>query len=56
MESALAQIQTVKNINSLGELTEEEFEEVKNVITDPIVRKEQNMLFMKTNAFKVVVL
>ena len=38
-ESALAQIQTVKNINSLGELTEEEFEEVKNVITDPIVRK-----------------
>ena len=38
-ESALAQIQTVKNINSLGELTEEEFEEVKNVITEPIVRK-----------------
>ena len=38
-ESALGQIQTVKNINSLGELTEEEFEEVKNVITDPIVRK-----------------
>ena len=38
-ETALSQIQTVKNINSLGELTEEEFEEVKNVITDPIVRK-----------------
>ena len=38
-ETAVAQIQTVKNINSLGELTEEEFEEVKNVITDPIVRK-----------------
>lgn len=38
-ETALAQIQTVKNINSLGELTEEEFEEVKNVITDPIIRK-----------------
>lgn len=38
-ETALTQIQTVKNINSLGELTEEEFEEVKNVITDPIVRK-----------------
>ena len=38
-ETALAQIQTVKNINSLGELTEEEFEEVKNVITDQIVRK-----------------
>ena len=38
-ETALAQIQTVKNINSLGELTEEEFEEVKNVITDPIVIK-----------------
>ncbi len=31
-ETALAKIQTVKNINSLGELTEEEFEEVKDCI------------------------
>lgn len=38
-EEALAQIQKVKNINALGELTEEEFEEVKNCITDPIKRK-----------------
>lgn len=38
-ETALSQIQAVKNIKSLGELTEEEFEEVKELITDPIVRK-----------------
>jgi galactokinase len=38
-EDALAQIQKVKNITALGELTEEEFEEVKNYITDPIKRK-----------------
>lgn len=38
-ETALHEIQKVKNINALGELTEEEFEEVKNVITDPVNRK-----------------
>jgi len=35
-EDALAKIQTVKNITALGELTEEEFEEVKDCIGDPI--------------------
>jgi galactokinase len=38
-EDALAKIQTVKNITALGELTEEEFEEVKNCIGDPIKTK-----------------
>lgn len=38
-EDALAQIQKVKNINALGELTEEEFEEIKDCISDPIKRK-----------------
>lgn len=38
-ETALADIQTVKSINSLGELTEEEFEKVKDVIKDPVCAK-----------------
>ena len=38
-EAALAKIQTVKNITALGELTEEEFEEVKDCIGDPIKTK-----------------
>ena len=38
-EDALAKIQTVKNITALGELTEEEFEEVKDCIGDPIKTK-----------------
>jgi len=38
-ETALAEIQKVKNINALGELTEEEFEEVKSSILDPIKAK-----------------
>ncbi|MBN7573158.1 galactokinase [Clostridium sp. 2-1] len=38
-ETALAEIQKVKNINALGELTEEEFEEVKSCISDPIKAK-----------------
>lgn len=38
-EDALAKIQTVKNITALGELSEEEFEEVKDCIGDPIKTK-----------------
>ncbi|MVX62473.1 galactokinase [Clostridium chromiireducens] len=38
-ETALAEIQKVKNINALGELTEEEFEEIKSCISDPIKAK-----------------
>jgi galactokinase len=38
-ETALAEIQKVKSITALGELTEEEFEEVKFCISDPIKAK-----------------
>jgi len=38
-ETALKEIQAVKNITSLGELTEEEFEEVQSQIADPIRAK-----------------
>ena len=38
-EDALAKLQTVKSIASLGELTEAEFEEIKSVIADPIKEK-----------------
>ncbi|MBQ9119792.1 MAG: galactokinase [Lachnospiraceae bacterium] len=38
-EAALAKLQTVKSIASLGELTEAEFEEIKSVIADPIKEK-----------------
>jgi galactokinase len=38
-EAALAEIQKVKAIHTLGDLTEAEFEEVKSVIKDPVRRK-----------------
>lgn len=38
-EEALKKIQTVKNVASLGQLTCEEFEEVKHVIGNPVVEK-----------------
>lgn len=38
-DTALAEIQKVKNIKALGELTESEFEEIKNCISDPIKQK-----------------
>lgn len=38
-ETALAELQQVKKINSLGELTEEEFEQIKDAIKDPIRTK-----------------
>lgn len=38
-ETALAQLQAVKPINSLGELTEEEFDAIADAITDPVNRK-----------------
>ena len=38
-ETALAQLQAVKPINSLGELTEEEFDAIADTITDPVNRK-----------------
>ncbi len=38
-ESALADIQKVKNIDNLGQLTSEEFEQVKDVISNPVWQK-----------------
>ena len=42
-ETALAQLQAVKPINSLGELTEEEFDAIADTITDPVNRKRASM-------------
>lgn len=54
-ESALAQIQTVKNINSLGELTEEEFEEVKSSIADPIrIKRAKHAVYENQRTLKAV--
>lgn len=38
-ETALAELQTVKNIKSLGELSSEEFEQLKDAIKDPVRQK-----------------
>ena len=38
-EKALAELKTVENINNLGDLTEEQFEEVKDTISDPVNRQ-----------------
>lgn len=38
-ETALEEIQRIKNIQTLGELTEEEFEQVKGAIQDPVRMK-----------------
>ena len=38
-ETALSQIQTLKSVTSLGELTIDEFEQVKEVIKNPVNRK-----------------
>ncbi len=38
-EAALAKLQTVKDVPSLGALTEAEFEELKSVIADPVKEK-----------------
>ena len=38
-EEALKDIQCVKEIHALGELTEEEFEQVKDAVKDPVCRK-----------------
>lgn len=38
-EEALRRIQTVKKVDTLGDLTEEEFESVRSAINDPILEK-----------------
>ncbi len=54
-ETALAEIQKVKNINALGELTEEEFEEVKSCISDPIkVKRAKHAVYENRRTLKAV--
>lgn len=54
-EDALAQIQKVKNINSLGELTEEEFEEIKDCISDPIkIKRAKHAVYENRRTLKAV--
>jgi galactokinase len=54
-ESALAQIQKVKNISALGELTEEEFEEVKDCISDSIkIKRARHAVYENRRTLKAV--
>lgn len=54
-ETALEEIKAVKNINSLGELTEEEFEEVKSQIADPIrVKRAKHAVYENQRTLKAV--
>ncbi len=54
-ETALKEIQTVKNISSLGELTEEEFEEVKSSIADPIrIKRAKHAVYENQRTLKAV--
>lgn len=54
-ETALAQLQRVVPIQSLGELTEDKFEEVKDVITDPInVRRAKHAVYENQRTIRAV--
>lgn len=54
-ETALAEIQAVKDIKSLGELREEEFEEVKSAIKDPVrVRRAKHAVYENQRTIKAV--
>lgn len=54
-EAALKEIQAVKNISSLGELTEEEFEAVKSNISDPIkVKRAKHAVYENQRTLKAV--
>jgi galactokinase len=54
-EDALAKIQTVKNITALGELTEEEFEEIKDCIGDPIkIKRAKHAVYENQRTLKAV--
>ena len=54
-EDALAKIQTVKNITALGELTEEEFEDVKDCIGDPIkIKRAKHAVYENQRTLKAV--
>ena len=54
-EDALTKIQTVKNITALGELTEEEFEDVKDCIGDPIkIKRAKHAVYENQRTLKAV--
>ena len=54
-ETALAEIQKVKDIKALGELTEEEFEAIKEEIKDPIrVRRAKHAVYENQRTVKAV--
>ena len=54
-ETALAEIQKVKDIKNLGELTEEEFEEVKGAISDPVnVRRARHAVYENQRTIRAV--
>lgn len=54
-ETALAEIQRVKDIKALGELTEEEFEEVKSTIKDPVrVKRAKHAVYENQRTIKAV--
>ncbi|MFA9378941.1 MAG: galactokinase [Lachnotalea sp.] len=54
-ETALAEIQKVNDIKALGELTEEEFEEVKAAIKDPIrMKRAKHAVYENQRTIKAV--
>lgn len=54
-EAALAKIQEVKDINALGELTEEEFEQIKDCIGDPIkIKRAKHAVYENQRTLKAV--
>ena len=54
-ETALKEIQSVKNITSLGELTEEEFEEIKSQITDSVrIKRAKHAVYENQRTLKAV--
>ena len=54
-EKALSEIQTIKQVQSLGELTEEEFEQIKYVIQDPIrVKRAKHAVYENQRTVKAV--
>ncbi len=46
---ALKDLQTVCDIKTLGDLTDEEFEAHKDAIKDEVARKRASMRFMRTS-------
>ena len=54
-ETALKELQQVKDINSLGELTEKEFEEIKTNITNPVhIKRAKHAVYENQRTLKAV--